>query len=85
MDDVLSSLDFVIGLDPGIVQLSTLHVLPGTDLWNRAEEFGLVFDPEPPHELIATPDMTFTELRRTEALGRAAAAVYRARIKPGRG
>lgn len=85
MDDVLSSLDFVIGLDPGIVQLSTLHVLPGTDLWNRAQEFGLVFDPEPPHELIATPDMTFTELRRTEALGRAAAAVYRARIKPGRG
>lgn len=85
VDDVLASIDFAIGLDPGVVQLSTLHVLPGTDLWTRAAEFGLVFDPEPPHELIATREMSFTELRRTEAFGRAAAAVYRARIRPGRG
>ena len=85
VDDVLASLDFAIDLDPGVVQLSTLHVLPGTDLWNRAAELGLVFDAEPPHELISTRDMSFTELRRVEALGRAAAAVNRARILPGRG
>ncbi len=85
VDDVLATIDFAIGLDPGIVQLSTLHVLPGTDLWHRAAEFGLVYDPEPPHELIASREIGFTELRRIEELGRAAAAVYRARIEPGRG
>lgn len=83
VDDVLSSIEFAIGLDPGVVQLSTLHVLPGTTLWDRAAQLGLVFDSEPPHELISTRDISFTELRRTEALGRAAAAVYRARIRPG--
>ena len=41
-----------------------------------------VFDPEPPHELIATRDLSFGELRRLEEFGRAAAAVYRARVRP---
>jgi anaerobic magnesium-protoporphyrin IX monomethyl ester cyclase len=85
VDDVLATIDFAIGLDPGIVQLSTLHVLPGTDLWRRAADFGLVYDAEPPHELIASREIGFTELRRIEELGRAAAAVYRARIEPERG
>jgi len=71
---------FVLSLDPGKIQLSTLHVLPGTDLWNRRDELGLVFDPQAPHELIQTAQMTYAELRRLEVSGNAAAALYRARI-----
>lgn len=80
--DVLASLDFALSLDPGKVQLSSLHVLPGTALWDHAEELGLVFDREPPHELIATRDLSYGGLRRLELFGRAAAQVYRARIGP---
>lgn len=80
--DVLSGIEFVLGLDPGRVQLSTLHVLPGTELWSRADELGVVFDPEPPHEVIATRELAFDELRRLEELGNAVAAVYRARVAP---
>ena len=82
IDDVLAGIDFVIAADPGIVQLSTLHVLPGTDLWQHAQEYGLVFDPEPPHEIVATRDLTFSDLRRLEVLGRAASELYRARLEP---
>ncbi len=82
IDDVVAGIEYAIGLDPGIVQLSTLHVLPGTELWERADELGLRFDPEPPHELIATRDISFGDLRRLEELGRAAASVYRARVGP---
>lgn len=82
VDDVLAGIEFAIGLDPGAVQLSTLHVLPGTALWQQADELGLIFDREPPHELIATPELTYGELRRLEELGNAAAAVYRARVTP---
>ncbi len=78
-DDVIAGIEFAIAADPGIVQISTLHVLPGTELWERAEELGLVFDPQPPHEVIATRDLTFEDLRRLEALGKAATALYRAR------
>ncbi len=78
-DDVLAGIDFAIGLDPGKVQLSTLHVLPGTDLWERAGELGLVFDPEPPHEVIETAQIPYADLRRLEVLGNAAARLYAAR------
>ncbi len=82
VSDVVAGLDFAISLDPGRVQVSTLHVLPGTELWSRAAELGLTFDPEPPHEIIATRDIGFDELRRLEELGRASMAIYRARIDP---
>jgi len=83
IDTVTEAFDFVVGLDPGKVQLSTLHVLPGTDLWSRSGELGLVFDHEPPHELIRTAQMTYAELRRLEVSGNAAAAIYRARLPRG--
>lgn len=79
-DSVREGMDFVIALDPGRVQMSTLHVLPGTHLWEHAEDLGLRFDREPPHEVIATPDIGFTELRRLEVLGNAAAQAYQARL-----
>lgn len=77
--DVISGLDFAISLDPGAVQVSTLHVLPGTELWQRADDLGVRYDPLPPHEVIATRQMDFQDLRRLEALGTAATALYRAR------
>lgn len=80
-DDVIDGIDFVISLDPGRVQLSTLHVLPGTDLWERAADLGLAFDPRAPHEVVATRELSFTDLRRLEVLGNAAARTYAARLR----
>jgi radical SAM superfamily enzyme YgiQ (UPF0313 family) len=82
VEDVLEGVRFVLSADPGRMQLSTLHVLPGTDLWHRSEELGLVFDQAPPHELISTPTIGFADLRRLEVLGNATASLYRARLTP---
>lgn len=79
-DDVIAGIDFVIDCDPGRVQMSTLHVLPGTDLWSRSVDLGLVYDSLPPHEIIRTDTMSFAELRRLEVLGNAACVAYRARL-----
>ncbi len=79
-DDVLDGVRFVLDCDPGVMQLSTLHVLPGTDLWERAAQLALAFDPVPPHEVISTAQLGFSDLRRLEVLGNAAAALYRARL-----
>lgn len=77
--DVVEGMRFVAELDPGTVQMSTLHVLPGTDLWQRAEELGLVHDPSPPHEVVSTGDIGFADLRRLEVMGNALMDHYRAR------
>jgi len=78
--DVLQSIAFVLSVDPGKLQMSTLCVLPGTTLWDRADELGLVYNSQPPHEVIQTADIDFADLRRLEAYGTALAARYRARI-----
>lgn len=80
--DVYDGIEFVIGCDPGIIQMSTLHVLPGTSLWEQAPELGLVFDPLPPHEVISTAELDFAALRRLETFGQAVTTAYRARISP---
>jgi radical SAM superfamily enzyme YgiQ (UPF0313 family) len=64
--DSFESMRFCIGLDPGKIQTSTLRVLPGTDFFERADELGVVFDPEPPHEVICTREASFVDLRRAE-------------------
>ncbi len=71
---------FVAELDPGVLQMSTLHVLPGTDLWQRAEEVGLSYNPSPPHEVVSTGEITFPDLRRLEVMGNALMSHYRARV-----
>jgi anaerobic magnesium-protoporphyrin IX monomethyl ester cyclase len=78
--DVMAGMRFVADLDPGSLQMSTLHVLPGTDLWLRAEEVGLAFDPKPPHEVVSTGEITFSDLRRLEVMGNALMDHYRARV-----
>ena len=78
--DFVAGLRFCLHLDPGKIQSSTLHVLPGTELWDRAMEFGIEFDREPPHEVIATPDASFRDLRRAEVLASAVQTAYRARL-----
>ena len=80
IDDVLTGVDFAIGCDPGKVQLSTLHVLPGTDLWARSDELGLAFDRDAPHEIVSTAEIGFSDLRRLEVFGSAAARLYNVRL-----
>lgn len=69
---------FVTSVDPGKIQLSTLHVLPGTPLWGNAEALGLLHDPEPPHEVVATREVSFADLRRAEVMGLALQRAYEA-------
>lgn len=83
--DVLEGMRFAVDLDPGAIQMSSLHVLPGTDLWANAGELGLAYDTAPPHEVIATDRIGFADLRRLEVLGNAVMDHYRARSPRARG
>lgn len=79
-EEFFEGMEFCLALDPGRVQTSTLHVLPGTDLWLRAEELGLVFDVEPPHEIIATRRISYVDLRRAEVRATWIQRQYEARL-----
>lgn len=79
--DVIGGLRWLLRLDPGVIQSSTLRVLPGTDLFERASELGLAFDPEPDHAVIQTADLSFADIRRLELMASSLQKSYRARTE----
>lgn len=49
-----NSIDFAINLYPNNLELFCLSVLPGTDLYDRANELHLNYETEPPYHIINT-------------------------------
>lgn len=56
--------DHLVRLAPHEVQVGILKRLRGMPLAARAEALGLVFAPEPPYEILATPTLDFAALQR---------------------
>jgi hypothetical protein len=52
------SLQFAVSLDPPDLAVYPLMVLPGTELWRKAEAIGLRFDPEPPYYVLSHATMS---------------------------
>ena len=66
------SLDFAARLDPPALSVFVLMVLPGTELWRKAEAIGLRYDSEPPYYVRSHPGMSEADVdagwRMSEAL-----------------
>lgn len=60
----LKSFDDVYALRPDDLQLGFLKLLRGTELRQDAEKLGLKFDSQAPYEILATPDISYEELRQ---------------------
>lgn len=56
--------------DPPEVQVNWLKGLPGTRFAHEAQRFGLVFNPEPPYELLRSDAMDFATLSRIQRFAR---------------
>ncbi|MDD3118390.1 MAG: DUF4080 domain-containing protein [Victivallales bacterium] len=69
LKDVIADLSRLIELEPEEIQLETLKILPGTPLAKRPPA-GMVWNPEPPYEVLQTATMTATELHRTRLLSK---------------
>lgn len=80
IEEVLKSMHFALKSGADKVQMSTLHVLPGTPLWDQADEYGLVYDKNAPHEIMQTRELKFRELRQLEVFGVALSKLISARV-----
>lgn len=69
LDDVLSSIEWARGLGPNIsIQCMQTLLLPGTDLREQAEQYGMQAMPLPPYGVVSTSTMPEDAMRRIEAL-----------------
>lgn len=57
------SFNDVYGLEPDMLQLGFLKVLPGTQMNKEQNEHGLIYMQEPPYEILATKYMQYEEMQ----------------------
>jgi radical SAM superfamily enzyme YgiQ (UPF0313 family) len=69
LDDVLRSIEWARGLGPNIsIQCMQTLLLPGTDLREQAEQYGIKAMPLPPYGVFSTSVMSEEEMTRIEIL-----------------
>jgi anaerobic magnesium-protoporphyrin IX monomethyl ester cyclase len=52
----------LINMKPTTIVFSILHVLPGTILYDKSQEFGLKFDDKAPHLILSAPDFPYEDI-----------------------
>lgn len=69
-------IDFAISQYPNNLEIFCLSVLPGTDLFDRADGLGLVYEKEPPYHVIKTKELSVDDMKRAEKLSMACTSFY---------
>jgi len=64
-----SSLDFAISMVPADIYVHDLLILPGSEMYDDPEQFGIVIDRNPPHRLLKNDGFPPEELRLAKRLG----------------
>ncbi len=72
----LASTAFVFSLSPHRVIFSTLHVLPGTHLFENWQQFDLLFDREAPHYVWQNYSFPYQEIRLAEIMAKSLGKEY---------
>ena len=69
-------IDFAISQYPNNLEIFCLSVLPGSDLYDRADGLGLVYEKEPPYHVIKTKELSTDDMKRAEKLSKACTSFY---------
>ncbi|MBW1771140.1 MAG: B12-binding domain-containing radical SAM protein [Deltaproteobacteria bacterium] len=64
----LRSAKAMIQLKPTTIVFSILHVLPGTELYENADKFGLLFDEKAPHMVLQNDTFPYDEIDKAVVL-----------------
>lgn len=58
----VKSIRTIVEMEPSTIVFSILHVLPGTVLYDKSEEYGLKFDDKAPHLVLSAPEFPFEDI-----------------------
>lgn len=64
-----NSLSFVIGMRPKDIYVHDLLILPGSEMYDDPEQFGLEIDRDPPHYLVNNKAFPWKEINQAKRLG----------------
>ena len=69
-------MDFALSLYPNNLEVFCLSVLPGTDLFDRAEGLGLEWEKDPPYHVIKNKQFSIEDMKKAEKLAKACSVFY---------
>jgi radical SAM superfamily enzyme YgiQ (UPF0313 family) len=78
-DDLSSfknSMDYVLNLAPDKLQAFDLQLLPGTVLYENADQYGMLFHLTPPHLVIQNKTFSYSDMMKAKQLSREAFLMY---------
>lgn len=70
LETLAQSFDQLWWLEPGEIQVGILKLLPGTPLVRHRDSFAMVFNPDPPYDLLRSRDFPFPLMQRLKRLAR---------------
>jgi radical SAM superfamily enzyme YgiQ (UPF0313 family) len=76
----LRSVRYIFDLKPNVIIFSTLHVIPGTDLYRNADKFEMKFDDQAPHYIMENYSFPFQQIRKAEIMADSMAKEYNLRL-----
>ena len=71
-----NSIDFALNLMPNNLELFCLSVLPGTDLFDSAKGFGLIYEEKAPYHVIETPGFSKDDMKKAAKVSAACNVFY---------
>lgn len=71
-------IDFAVSMLPNNLEIFCLSVLPGTDLFERADGLGLEYEKEPPYHVIKTNLFSMDDMERARRLAGSCSYFYNA-------
>lgn len=71
-----NSVDFAMGLYPNNLELFCLSVLPGTDLFDRAQTLNLTYETTPPYHIIHTDRFSNDDIKKADGIAKACSLFY---------
>ncbi|MDO8299919.1 B12-binding domain-containing radical SAM protein [Lacisediminimonas sp.] len=64
IDSFAAGFDQLVALDPHEIQFGILKRLRGTPIIRHTQAWGMVFDPDPPYQILATSQVDFATMQR---------------------
>lgn len=71
-----NGMDFAFSLFPNNLEVFCLSILPGTDLYDRADALGVIYQKTPPYHVIKSKELQSDEILRLEKLAKACFIFY---------
>lgn len=68
LDSFKESVEYAVRLRPSNLDIFTLSLLPGTEIYERRDSFALAYDTEAPYEVKETVTMSASDIRTAQAI-----------------